>query len=333
MIEAHFGESQPLSLGVEEELMILDAETYEPVPVDGNGRRAIRVFGGRKAVLRQDNGGVCEPEACPEYQSRKCNLSGRFIFFIPGIPSISAFDLPTNSFYAMQAAIEKFQTIGFMRGGRISGFLDGQRTPFYLTKRLVEVSRIDEEGRPARVAQWLIELEAPIDVTALLRPDDGLEQLEVQAHQAVALLEGRGTASADATRGRRESSVGEPTGEESAVIPKETTVVAADKLSRPHVQPAAPVDRPAATHGAPSGAAADTTKPMSVGDGLRWIFDAADALGVDNERFEKYAQKRWGGNWRAVPASRRSALEEVSEFADDAERLQQKVTAELEIWA
>ena len=31
MIEAHFGESAPFSLGVEEELMILDAETYEQV--------------------------------------------------------------------------------------------------------------------------------------------------------------------------------------------------------------------------------------------------------------------------------------------------------------
>jgi carboxylate-amine ligase len=31
VIEAHFGESPPLSIGVEEELMILDAQTYEPV--------------------------------------------------------------------------------------------------------------------------------------------------------------------------------------------------------------------------------------------------------------------------------------------------------------
>ena len=32
MIEEHFGESPPLSLGVEEELMLLDAETLDPVP-------------------------------------------------------------------------------------------------------------------------------------------------------------------------------------------------------------------------------------------------------------------------------------------------------------
>jgi hypothetical protein len=30
VIERHFGESTPYSLGVEEELMILDAETLEP---------------------------------------------------------------------------------------------------------------------------------------------------------------------------------------------------------------------------------------------------------------------------------------------------------------
>ena len=32
MIESHFGESQPLSIGVEEEVMLLDAETLMPVP-------------------------------------------------------------------------------------------------------------------------------------------------------------------------------------------------------------------------------------------------------------------------------------------------------------
>ena len=33
MIERRFGESQPYSLGVEEELMLLDAETLVPAPV------------------------------------------------------------------------------------------------------------------------------------------------------------------------------------------------------------------------------------------------------------------------------------------------------------
>jgi hypothetical protein len=119
---------------------------HAPVPVDATGRRTIRLFGGRKTMIREDNGGLCEPEACREYQQRQCNLTGRFLFFIPGIRSISAFELHTNSFYAMNAAIQKFETVGFLRGGRISGFLDRQRTPFYLTKKLMEVAHIDEQG-------------------------------------------------------------------------------------------------------------------------------------------------------------------------------------------
>ena len=165
-------------------------KTHAPVPVDDTGRRVIRLFGGRKTIDREANAGLCDPEACPEYQLRRCNLSGRFVFFMPGIRSISAFELSTNSFYAMNAAIQKFKTVAFLRGGRISGFLDSQRTPFYITKRLMEVSRIDEEGRAIRVSQWIIDLEAPVDVTALLRDQDDADTAIVQAQIANQVLEG-----------------------------------------------------------------------------------------------------------------------------------------------
>ena len=108
--------------------------TFEPVPLDAGGKRAIRIFGGRKHVRRAANDGRCDPEACPEYQARQCNLTGRFLFLIPGIPSINAIELATNSFYSMNAARQTLETVGFLRGGRISGFLDG-RTSFWLTKR------------------------------------------------------------------------------------------------------------------------------------------------------------------------------------------------------
>jgi hypothetical protein len=102
------------------------------------GRRVVRLFGGCKTVMREANGGVCEPEACREYQQRECNLTGRFPFFGPGIRSLSVFELHTTRFYAMNAAIQKLETVAFLRGGRISGFLDRQRTPFFLSKRLME---------------------------------------------------------------------------------------------------------------------------------------------------------------------------------------------------
>jgi hypothetical protein len=249
--------------------------THAPVPVDSATRRAIRLWGGRKTMRRADNGGLCDPESCREYQDRKCNLSGRFIFFIPGIKSISAFELPTNSFYAMNAAIQKFQTIGFMRGGRISGFLDGRHTPFYITKRLVEVPRIDEAGRPMRTSQWLIELEAPVDVAALLRPDEGLdatEAREARAAEAVSVLEG--VPAGNGFEARRQG-----------------PAVAADETAR--------------------------------------VAQAAAALGVEAERFERYAEKRWGRGWKMNANGRKRAFDEVNAFGDDGESFRSKVDAEL----
>lgn len=163
---------------------------HAPVPMDHTGRRTIRIFGGRKTMLREDNGGVCDPESCPEYQARQCNLTGRFLFFIPGIRTISALELPTTSFYAMSNAIQRFQAIGHMRGGRISGFLGRARETFYLTKILRDVPHIDENGRAVRVPQWIIELEAPIDVTALLRDGEDTEAAIMQASLAEQVLEG-----------------------------------------------------------------------------------------------------------------------------------------------
>lgn len=163
---------------------------YAPVPTDSSGQRVIRLFGGRKAVPREERGGLCDPENCQEYQQRQCNLSGRLLFFIPGIAALSAFELPTHSFYALNGMLQKFKAVAFLRGGRISGFLDAQRTPFYLSKRLVEVPHIDEHGQAVRVQQWIIDLEAPVDVTALLRQQDDEEHALAQAQLATQLLEG-----------------------------------------------------------------------------------------------------------------------------------------------
>jgi hypothetical protein len=86
-----------------------------------HGRRTIRIFGGRKVVPREENGVSAIPSPAWSTRQRECNLTGRFLFFIPGIRSISALELPTTSFYAMSAAIQRFQAIALMRGGRISG--------------------------------------------------------------------------------------------------------------------------------------------------------------------------------------------------------------------
>lgn len=142
-------------------------KTHGVVEVDPQSKRAHRPFGGRPVILRAENDGRCEPERCKEYQARKCNLTGSFLFYVPGVPGSSAIELPTTSFYSMQQARQKLEMVAFIRGGRISGTENG-RPIFYLAKKQHEVSMIDPEtGQAKKVKQWLIELEADIDMTKL----------------------------------------------------------------------------------------------------------------------------------------------------------------------
>lgn len=266
-------------------------KTHAPARFDDSSKRVIRVFGGRKAMLRDANGGLCEPEACPEYQQRECNLSGRFLFFVPGIRSISAFELHTRSFYAMNASIQKFETIGFLRGGRISGFLDRNRTPFYLTKKLVEVAHIDELGRPVRVPQWIIELEAPVDVTALLRDREDDETALVQAQLATQILGGAPTAQASSNR------------------------VAVDEVAAASV-PTEPEPAPAnrMRDGRPS---------------LNDLLARVRANGIDRARYTAYADLRWGGGWKLNPHGRARAWDELERYRHDPAGYADKIESEL----
>ena len=257
---------------------------HAPIPMDHTGRRTIRIFGGRKTALREDNGGICDPESCREYQARQCNLSGRFLFFIPGIRTISALELPTTSFYAMSNAIQRFQAIGHMRGGRISGFLGRSRETFFLTKVLRDVPHIDETGRAVRVPQWIIELEAPIDVTALLRDDEDKETAIMQASFAEQVLEGAAP----------RADVGEGPAAEAV-----------------EAQP---------------GHAGQEEPPMRPGHPtLEQLLHRGEAMGVDRESFQRYADGRWGRGWKINPHGRGRAWDELERYANDSEGYADKI--------
>lgn len=256
---------------------------HAPVPMDHTGQRSIRIFGGRKTMQREDNGGICDPESCPEYQARQCNLTGRFLFFIPGIRTISALELPTTSFYAMSNAIQRFQAIGHMRGGRISGFLGRSRETFYLTKVLRDVPHIDEDGRAVRVSQWIIELEAPVDVTALLRDSEDPETAIMQADMAGQVLEGVPMNHA-----------------------QEETVLDGEALPTP--------DEPPMRPGNPT---------------LEQLLGRAEAMGIAGERFQHYADRRWGCGWKINPHGRARAWEELERHANDPEGYVDKIDCAL----
>ncbi len=263
---------------------------HAPVPMQPSGKRALRLFGGRKTVPRAENGGRCDPEACAEYQARQCNLSGRFLFFIPGIRSISAFELHTNSFYAMNAAIQKFETIAFMRGGRISGFLDRERTPFWFSKRLMDVAHIDEQGQAVRVPQWIIELEAPVDVTALLREGED-EALLAQADMATQVLAGQAPVAAAAIA---------------------ETEAAPDPRASAELAPA-------------PGGGEGNAEPPSEAAVLALVRD----YGIATERFESYARRRWGLGWKLNPRGRRRVWDELERYRNDPQGYADKIDTEL----
>ena len=293
--------------------------------MDPTGRRAIRVFGGRKTTLRQENGGLCDPELCREYQNRQCNLSGRFIFFIPGIKSIGAFELHTNSFYAMNAAIQKFETIAFMRGGRISGFLDGKRASFFITKTLKEVPHIDETGRSVRVAHWIIELEAPIDVTALLRAHEEDETAIINGDQAARVLEGACPA-ADIAGAAPPGDAG------NSELPAASDAVEGEMsgASSQGNEPHAAVPRAQST---PSEDAKPKKNEGSSGPSIEQVINAVAEFGIDGARYTAYAAKRWGPGWKINAAGRRRALAEIESFRDDPDGLTNKIDAEIAVFA
>lgn len=273
---------------------------HASVPFDDTGKRVIRLFGGRKAMLREQNGGLCDPESCREYQRRQCNLTGRFLFFIPGIRSISAFELHTNSFYAMNMVIQKFETISFLRGGRISGFLDSQRTPFYLTKKLMEVARIDEQGRAVRVPQWIIDLEAPVDVTALIRHNEDEGAAIVQAQRAAHVL--------DDTLGAGD---GVDTDNQ---LPISTESAGNQCQSQPESE-------------------VGWRNIVTKGPTLEQIADKVQSYGIDLTLYDAYADQRWGRGWRFNAFGRQHAHKELERYRNDPNGYLDKIDCAMRGWA
>ncbi|MBK7062475.1 MAG: hypothetical protein IPH51_19205 [Rubrivivax sp.] len=190
--------------------------------------------------------------------------------------------------------------------------------------------RIDEEGRPVRTSQWLIELEAPVDVAALLRPDEGLDGAEARAAEALNVLEGGpadrrfagGTVVGD--DGVIDASASSPgcTGTRTGIRSCRSASLRSRSGRGQKCRPATPGSEPQREQ-APNG-----------GDEAARVAQAAAALGVVAERFERYADKRWGRGWKILNANgRKRAFDEVAGFADDGEGFRAKVDAELDVFS
>ncbi len=235
-------------------------KTHAPVPIDDKSKRATRVYGGRPVVLRAEREGLCDPQKCPEYQNRQCNLSGQFVFYIPGIPGTAAISLPTNSFYSMQQARQKLEMVQFITGGKISGTFNGKAI-FYITKKLEEISMI-EDGKPKKVKQWLIGLEADIDMTAVFQRGEARAALE-HGTQAAALLEGPRDDDVDET--------------DEADDEGDTNDEDLDKRPDPKAE--------------------RTTEIEAIKAARENVKTGLDALKIDIMHFSAYAVAKWGADW------------------------------------
>ncbi len=201
----------------------------------------------------------------------------------------------------------------------------------------MEVSRIDEEGKPSRVSQWLIELEAPVDPTALLRHDDGLDALELRAAEAANVLQGQGIGAGAAGTVISEDGVIEmPAAAAAPERAREPRQAEPDRsaAARPAGAAAQASARPSeASRAAPAGGKSSGGEGGAEEKEVAWLFDAAAALGVDADAYERYATKRWGQGWKKAAGGRKRALDDITPFQDDAAGFVEKVKGELEVWA
>jgi hypothetical protein len=266
-------------------------KTYAKVERDPRAQRGKRHFGGRVVIFRQDDtipDGICDPEQCPQYQSRQCNLSAGFIFAVPDIKGLGLIELPTNSIYVLQKAYAAMQTVLLARG-KLTG------TRFWISKREFDITRINESGEPVRQKQMLTVLDADIDIGALLDgAEDPVPALEA-ANQAVALIEAGGNVHplhGDAPGGAEDGSTSFAAGE-----PAVTAGAVAEAASGSRVQ--AELDEPGAE---PTGAGVDAE---SLEDKLHRMSDLLQRLGLSadtrQQDFRVYAHVTLGRGWTERP--------------------------------
>jgi len=154
--------------------------TFREVPKGRDGK-AVRLPMGRDVETR----GKCDPQTCPQYQSRECNLRGKFYFHIPGVGVSAPFEMPIGSKYF---GIEADQTLELVRNATNGNLTRFDKPVFFLTKERRTVPMLDPDtGKPKKVEQIITVLEAAVDVPKLRLLQGGA----AAGQDAALLLEGR----------------------------------------------------------------------------------------------------------------------------------------------
>lgn len=259
--------------------------TRAPLEVDPTTRKVVRLSSSRPVIPRPDNGGVCIPERCREFQSNQCNLRGRVLFAIPGVPGGGLIELPTGSKNFGFESEALLAGIREMTGGKLMGLGPGDRPVFYLTKKLKSVPMIDtEKGKATRADQWIIEIESTLDMSVLISARGTQAQaLSTNADRAAQVLIGRSP---------------DPAGAPASATSQSGMPAATDQKP----QGAASVGGSAAGSASRSAAGDGSESAIELTAKRREIKQAIEAAGYDVNAFNAWAQQAIGENWGRDPA-------------------------------
>lgn len=153
-------------------------------PIDENGKVS-RVYGGRDVVNRPENGGLCQPGKCEQYQKKECTSHASFVFYIPGVDSVRPLEIPTGSFYSRDDVMQMLEMIAGIKG-TVTGAVSGKQT-FWLSKVLREVTQI-QDGKPVKRQAYLMSLTADVDVGTMLVDFGNRPAMEQKGAAAAAML-------------------------------------------------------------------------------------------------------------------------------------------------
>ena len=300
-------------------------------PVSQQTQRVVRTFGGRKNILRPENGGICDPENCPEYQNMECSERFQILGYIPGVCKASdLLGIPTGSYYSTDHMRQVIQQVASVCGGEIPLRIQRgtQGNPlFWISKHWEEVVRIDDRGEPKKQGQWLIHLDADIELALLMDIHDAFNRAS-SATQAYKVLAGN-VVDINATpaaithapaetpenflrQGIREKEMVAASDEAwddraLGADEKYVAVVKWDQISVPTEPSVENASEPACAPSAPA------TERQMISALRKTAVGLCNQIGVDATLFAAYATNKFGEGWGARAVSLKLAVAELED--------------------
>lgn len=299
-------------------------------PVNLKTQRVVRTFGGRKDVPRPENNGICDPENCPEYQNMECSERFKILGYIPGVCKASdLLEIPTGSYYSTDRMRQVIQQVASVCGGqiplRIQRGVNGNPL-FWISKHWEEVVRIDERGEPKKQGQWLIHLDADIELALLMDLHDAFNRAS-NAPQAYKALTGKGVdihhtpaaiihAPTEALETVPDQGMQEKENAAESDESRETRTPCADEkyVVVEQESPAIPADfSEEVTSKSPVNSSVQPTERQLIASLRKKTLVLCNRVGVDAMLFTAYATDKFGEGWGSRMDSLKLAIAELED--------------------